>query len=284
MFRVEKNYNFPSLELGSLKRALLSIAEKCNIDPSNLRFSASFKVGNIGEESRNVTLDDVTNIVALDGNPSYLSVYFTKAKDAYPDYLTMFIQKHFGIFMVHYEFYEKDFAEFVPKVFEESLSLSPFKKEETHREEAAGEKKPPLKIVTEKARSNHLKCFISYRFDDTTERYIIELTKFLGLINVIATSGRPYQPRGIDEKVEDNLRADIDFCIYLITASGESTWIRDEVIYSKASGAYVFPLIEDGAKIEEGLLGVSEHITFKPGHICETFIPLLEGINYIRKR
>lgn len=280
-----KSYSLPKLDVGTLKQAILGLAKEAGIEPSNLRISASYDVSNIGTETRYLSLDDLSTIVSFEGSPRSLSVRFRNLNvlGLSDDLYLMLFRQYGDTFNVNYFFDKHSFAEIVPSFVEKTLSLEPPPPKEE-------QSKAPEPICTEGADhkpvsgDRPLKCFISYRFDKATEPYVMELQKFLSLINVISTSGRPYQPRNINEKVEDILRADIDFCIYLISESGESAWIRDEAVYSRAIGTPVFPLVEECVTLQPGLLGSSEYIKFPKDHISATFIPLLEGINYIRYR
>ncbi|HHT9113508.1 MAG TPA: hypothetical protein ACFYD0_09310 [Candidatus Wunengus sp. YC65] len=277
-FSIKKNYSLPKLELGTVKQAILRIAKEYNFELSNLEISADYKIGNIGAENKNITIEDLSKIVSFNGNPGLTRFVFNR-KERFDYVFSISIYQYGDTFNVSYHFLDKLDEKIIKIIEEEFLLKPPPLKEEVPQKKVSDEDIKDKSITP----TRPLKCFISYRFDDISEKYVLELNKFLSLIGILATTGKPYQPRSINEKVENKLRADIDFFIYLITRSGESTWIRDEAIYSKASGAYVFPLVEEGANIEQGLLGSTEYINFRSGCICDTFIPLLEGINYIKK-
>lgn len=127
-----------------------------------------------------------------------------------------------------------------------------------------------------------LRCFLSYRFSEKDEALARDVERFLQLHNVQVLTGRSYEPRRIEEKVQTRLSTALDFVVYLITSSGDSTWLRDEVGQAKASGALVVPLVEDGVEFQQGLLGNVEYITFAPDHIGDVWISLTEALAFIR--
>jgi hypothetical protein len=127
-----------------------------------------------------------------------------------------------------------------------------------------------------------LRCFLSYRFNSYSKTIAFELMRFLELLGVEVITGKGYEPRNVNEKVLSRLD-NLDFIIYLITKDGESSWTRDEMAVSIGKGYYVVPLLENGSKIDRGILGDIEYIPFDHDHIGDTFISLIEAINFIRK-
>lgn len=132
-------------------------------------------------------------------------------------------------------------------------------------------------------RDGKLQCFISYRFNPKSKALVLELTRFLQLLNVNVITGAGYEPRKISEKVLSCLD-NIDFAIYLVTDDGESMWIRDELGVSIGKGCTIIPLVENNVRMENGILGDWEYVTFETNHIGDTFISLIEAINFIRKQ
>ena len=70
--------------------------------------------------------------------------------------------------------------------------------------------------------------------------------------------------------------------MYLITKDGESTWTRDELAVAFGEGDPVIILLECGAEIGKGLLGDWEYIEFEGDHIGDTFIAILEALDYMK--
>ena len=150
--------------------------------------------------------------------------------------------------------------------------------------------KPPVKQLSDESFAEQkevsdriLRCFISYRFADPVVKQIIdELTQFLSLIGVEATSGAGYEPRSIQDKVAERIRKNSDFTILLIDKNGESFWTRDEIGMAKSIGSSIIPVVENGADFFKGIYGDLEYIPFESGHIGDTFVKILQAIEYIK--
>jgi len=130
--------------------------------------------------------------------------------------------------------------------------------------------------------SEKLRCFISFKFDDTrTVEQTNVLKRMLTALNIEWTTGEQFEPRRIEDKVKSRLRADVDFLIGVITKAGQSSWIRDELGNANARGIFVIVLKEEGASFDPGIFGSLEYIPYNT-IIEQTFPPLVEGINFIR--
>jgi len=70
--------------------------------------------------------------------------------------------------------------------------------------------------------------------------------------------------------------------VLIVTEEGESIWTRDEANRLWNEGKYVIVLVFKGALFTKGLQGDLEWIPFIEGHISDTFIKLLEGIQFIQ--
>ena len=127
-----------------------------------------------------------------------------------------------------------------------------------------------------------LRCFLPYRFTDADTRVAQEVERFLQLQGVEVLTGRSYEPRRVEDKVHSRLSSSLDFVVYLVTASGDSSWLRDEASDARAAGIPVIPLVEEGAKFEAGLFGNIEYIPFAPGHAGDVWISLVEALAFIR--
>ena len=132
--------------------------------------------------------------------------------------------------------------------------------------------------------SRQLSCFLSYRFNSRSKALALELSRFLSLLNVKVVSGMGYEPRRITEKVTERLKLGHDFLVYLITKDGESMWTRDELVMSFGSGVPVIILVEKSTIFEKGLLGDWEYVEFDGDHIGDTFISILEAIDFLREQ
>lgn len=127
-----------------------------------------------------------------------------------------------------------------------------------------------------------LRCFLSYRFGDSDEVIAAQVERFLRLHDIDVVTGRSYEPRRVEDKVLSRLGQPLDFAVYLLTSSGDSSWLRDEAAQARASRVPVMPLVEDGTEFEQGLFGNVEYILFAPGHVGDVWIALTEAIAFIR--
>jgi len=128
----------------------------------------------------------------------------------------------------------------------------------------------------------HLVCFLSYRFDAPDAAVATEVERFLRLQGVEVLTGRSYEPRRVEDKVRSRLSQGLDFVVYLLTSSGDSSWLRDEVAEARATQVPVIPLVEQGVEFDQGLFGNLERIEFAKGHIGDVWISLTEALAFIR--
>ena len=133
-----------------------------------------------------------------------------------------------------------------------------------------------------------LKCFFSYRFpnsahssDRDVELIARDVEQFLSLLGVKVISGLGYEPRRVEDKVRDRLLGGVDFVVYIVTSEGESSWLRDELATAAAYGVIPVPLVEEGCNLDYGIHGNIEHIPFAPGHPGDSWIRLLQALDYI---
>lgn len=61
-------------------------------------------------------------------------------------------------------------------------------------------------------------------------------------------------------------------------------WTRDELVVSFSSGVPVIILVEKGSTFEKGLIGYWEYIEFDGEHIGDTFISILEAIDFLKEQ
>lgn len=127
-----------------------------------------------------------------------------------------------------------------------------------------------------------LRCFLSYRFKDADTRVANDVQRFLELQGVEVLTGSSYEPRRVEDKVHSRLSSALDFVVYLVTASGDSSWLRDEVSEARVTGIPVIPLVEEGVAFEGGLFGNVEYIPFAPGHVGDVWIAFVEALAFIR--
>lgn len=128
-----------------------------------------------------------------------------------------------------------------------------------------------------------LRAFLSFRFGGPDSELARDLDRFLNLNNVEVVTGQSYEPRRVEDKVRSRLSG-VDFVVYLLTSTGDSAWVRDEIATAQASETPVIPLVEEGIEFDQGLFGNVEWIRFASGHIGDVWIQLTEAIKYIRAR
>jgi hypothetical protein len=133
------------------------------------------------------------------------------------------------------------------------------------------------------AHAKQIVAFLSFRFDGKAVDYAQQLRRFLELLDVRVITGEAYEPRRVSEKVQERLSGDIDLVVVIQTVDGASSWMRDEMARAQ-QGAFLVPLVEEGAVFEKGIYSDHEFIRFTPDHIGDAFFKVLEAIAYIRRR
>ncbi|MCL2185805.1 MAG: hypothetical protein FWB86_08145 [Treponema sp.] len=95
-------------------------------------------------------------------------------------------------------------------------------------------------------------------------------------------SGLGVEPRSISEKVFNKLKMDINMFVILITKTGTSDWINQEIGVAKEKGLSTLIIKnENFTKFKSGLLSDNEYITYED-NISEAYIGILEAINYLK--
>lgn len=129
--------------------------------------------------------------------------------------------------------------------------------------------------------SIRIRAFVSFRFNDSDSALARDIERFLSLNNVEVVTGHSYEPRRVEDKVRSRLTG-VDFVVYLLTSTGDSAWVRDEIASAHASDVPVIPLVEEGVGFDQGLFGNVEWIRFGVGHIGDVWIKLTEALKYVR--
>jgi hypothetical protein len=146
-----------------------------------------------------------------------------------------------------------------------------------------------VEIIMESAISNHEfskspSCFLAYRFNARVKSLAPELSRFLTLLDIKIVSGLGNERRRSAGKGAARVKPGYDFFIYLITQDDESTWTKDDLALAFSEGVPVIILMEKGAKAGKEIIGGHEYIEFDPDHIGDTFISILEAINFMKDR
>lgn len=274
-------YKQRTFEPGVLAKAFRATMDKAGIPfDEKFKFEARYRLGEAGSENRELTIAQIGAITQLQHEPREVVFGYTNPDKSidiieisgFADELRVAVQSGTA-----------ERAAVLKNSFESLLGLHP--KETLVRKDLAkeigaiGKRLDHLETVL--AAPRRLRCFISYRFAESSKVYIQELSRFLELHDIDVVTGATYEPRRVSDKVLDRLSGANDILVYLITNTGESAWTRDEVALSKGKGAYVIPLLERGAKMERGLLSDLEYIRFEKGHISDTFIGILEAVRFV---
>jgi hypothetical protein len=125
-------------------------------------------------------------------------------------------------------------------------------------------------------------CFLAYRFNARVKFLAPELSRFLTLLDIKVVSGLGNERRRAAGKGSAQVRSGYDFFIYLITQDDQDTWTKEDMGLAYSEGVPVILLIEKGTKAGREIIGNHEYIEFDPAHIGDTFIAILEAINFMK--
>ena len=283
-YEINRMYIWRKFELGELSTVIRDVSKYFDVDPVNIDINAHYYTEE-GNESKKLKINEIGEICELGKDPDSV-VWGFHDKDHL--WHSLSIKGSIDSLTVVLWMQTAEEAANIISLLEKKLNLEKFIEKEL--EEDKNEIIPsnyPNNITKEKEQryldnNENLRCFISYRFNPKSKALVLELTRFLELLNVDVITGLGYEPRKVSEKVLSRLE-NIDFAIYLITDEGESTWIRDELAVSIGKGYNIIPLVENNAKMENGILGDWEYVPYETNHIGDTFISLIEAINFIRK-
>jgi hypothetical protein len=277
-----KKYSQIEFKPGSLSKAFKSVFLLMGLQGTGaLRFKANYRIGDCGWEERQLSIDEIGSITSINDTPRELSFGYNWGALRI-DTITFHAWHHGLTLLVGTDTAEK--AQQIVKSLERDLHLETNVTDTPSGDIKADAQANRLSAIEDDETSGGKPvCFISYRFDELSQRYVKELSRFLELSDAIVIDGSSYEPRKISEKVMDRLSGRVDLLIYLITANGESAWTRDEMALSLGRGVRIVPVVENGSELKSGLLGDWEYIRFTENHICESFIKVLEALKFIEK-
>ncbi len=283
-----KYYEYKLFEPGDLGRVYKRIFDLFQINPEKAKIWLTHSLDDANTYQNELSIFELDSLVDINVRPRLLSLHeFNTVKGnveillrRYNDYLFFDITVD-----------TKDYLEECYLIISEELKLKEVDKSIVDKNKISyTEELKSIKgridiledMVLHKERI--LTCFISYRFNENDKKIAFELSRFLDLIGIDVKSGVGYEPRRISDKVMSKLNDNIDFIIYIVSDSGESMWTRDEIALSFGQDKYVIPLIEGNQKFQSGIFGDLEYINFEKGHVSDTFIGLLEAIQYIKSK
>jgi len=281
-FSKSKSYVYKDLRPGSLRELIDEIETVCSLDNKKSHFNAHYSNKTLGRWEKEISKLEIENIHDfLNGDLNSLT-------------FSLGDNNSFILFETIDELYhilvnvsDSPLLVLIFELIEKKLGL------ETPNPQILEKVSLPIRLDNIDSRLNKLedeirleqekiKVFLSYRFGKENNNYALELGRFLSLVGVDVVSGAGYEPRRISDKVMSKISENIDVTIYLVSESGESTWIRDEMAVSLGKGYHIIPIVEETMKLESGILSDWEYIPFAKDHIGDAFIRLLEAINFIR--
>ena len=267
---------------GEIKEAITSVMSDLNVPNDDINISIEYSCADGASISKDINIDDLFLVTDFDNSVMKLHCLF-KSKIEHMSNNIMMMRFHDGIVLA-VSVDDLISYEFIINTLEKNLNLIEYNRSIQYSAEYS-ELESRIKIIEDKLLEpcKQLSCFVSYRFNNETKPIVLELSRFLTLLNINVVTGMGYEPRKITDKVSDRLKSGHDFLIYLISRDGESTWTRDELIMSASSGMPIVVLIEKGSCFEKGILGDLEYVEFESGHIGDTFISILEAISFLRR-
>ena len=124
--------------------------------------------------------------------------------------------------------------------------------------------------------------FIAHSFDPIGEKYFTILSKFLRLLGLDVKHGLDFRSQDIPQKVRVLIDSQ-DILLAVISGNKEAPWLTAEPSYAMGHGKHIVLAVEKGVFYDPTILGKDlEQIRFEPGHIEQSFIPLLSEFRSIR--
>jgi hypothetical protein len=270
--------------------ALISIMDELGVPEDAIEISGTFKARSGETENKKIALSDLAAIRDFEGQTTAIIV-------SYPTDLIKGDSKDNSITLCNYEggilvnVCTNNFPSIqnIMDRLEGQLKLieMPEKPQRRHGDElpeGKAENRESTNISTgastEIAKS--ASCFLSYRYNARVKFLAPELSRFLTLLDIKVVSGPGYEQRRKAGKASGHPHSGYDFFIYLITTDDEGTWTKDELASAYGEGIPVIILIEKGSKTGKEILGGREFIEFDADHIGDTFIAILEAINFMK--
>ncbi len=286
----QKVYENKKFRPKDISNALISIMDELGIPEDAIELSGTFRARNGETESKEIDLSDLAAIRDFEGQTSAINL-------SYPTDLIKGRKKDNSISFSSYEgdillnVCTNNFPSIqgIIEKLEDQLklterlekpqgksTLAPFEGKAGTKETTSASKNTSPEI------SKSSSCFLSYRFNARVKFLAPELSRFLTLLDIKVVSGVGYERQRVAGKVSGRQKSGYDFLIYLITQDDEGTWSEDELALAYGEGVPVIILLEKGSKTGNEILGGHEYIEFDGDHIGDTFIAILEAINFIK--
>jgi len=137
--------------------------------------------------------------------------------------------------------------------------------------------------ITQKELSRKMRCFVSFKFDDHSKALAFELKEFMELVGLQFVSGLGFEPRSVSEKVLDRLSEPLDVFIVILSSSGDSSWLNQEIGVARGRNLPILVLKEESSDAELGILGDTEYLLFPEHNISKAFVGILQALTYLRR-
>ncbi|MDO9535577.1 MAG: hypothetical protein Q7J85_09690 [Bacillota bacterium] len=279
MAKASAHYTPNTFDSAAFRKVLERLATAWGSNVEDLGFKAFYSQGQASDE-KEITLGEAETLSGIVPPLDHLMISYGIGTTSYRT--AHFIRRLDGMEITVYAD-DMISSNSLLKYIVEVLSLSPYELRFSDEllERRIDDIESRVTALETTVAETPLKCFLSFRFSDTSSAIAREVEQFLSLLGIEVVSGIEYEPRRVEDKVRDRILSGVDFVVYLITSEGESSWLRDELATATAQGAIPIPLIEDGCILEEGLLGNIEYIPFSPGHPGDSWIRLVQAVRYI---
>jgi hypothetical protein len=266
--------------------ALISIMDELGIPEDAIDISGTFKARSGETQNKKIALSELAAIRDFEGQTTAIVV-------SYPTDLIKGDSKDNSITFCNYEggilvnVCTNNFPSIqsIMDKLESQLKLIVMREKLQRRHddellEAKTESREGTKASPEISKS--ASCFLSYRFNARVKFLAPELSRFLTLLDIKVVSGLGSEQRRAAGKASGHPNSGYDFFIYLITADDEGIWTKEELALAYSEGVPVIMLVEKGLKTGREILGGREYIEFDADHIGDTFIAILEAINFMK--
>jgi hypothetical protein len=80
------------------------------------------------------------------------------------------------------------------------------------------------------------------------------------------------------------LQVPLDLFVVILSISGDSAWLNQEIGVARGRGIPVLVLKENGPDADLGMLGDIEYLAFPENNISSTFVGLLQALSYLDKQ
>lgn len=272
----EKDYESIPADPEGLDRLLLAFAAAAGIESTDILVTASYRFEDGGSDIRHIEPSAISALVPV-APPISLIVL---REPGLGSRLELYIQLHDD----HVHIWAAADTMSAAKALVESaiaaLGLEPYEAPPQNRVDELQKRLDAVQALQQE--DVHLRCFLFFRFGSEDESVAAQVERYLRLQGVEVLTGRSYEPRRVEDKVRARLARTLDFVVYLLTSSGDSAWLRDEVAEARTAQIPVIPLVEEGVQFEQGLFGNVEYIPYSQGHVGDVWISLTEALEFIR--